>query len=32
MKDILAERPAHFGPLFGYCHHQVQKLMNRLLR
>ena len=32
MKDILAERPAHFGPLFGYCDHQVQKLMNRLLR
>ena len=32
MKDILAERPAHFGPLFGYCDHQVQKLMVRKLR
>ena len=24
--------PEHFGPLLGYCDHQVQKLMGRLLR
>ena len=29
MKKCITERPEHFGPLFGYCDHQVQKLMNR---
>ena len=24
--------PEHFGPLLGYCHHQVQKLMGKQLR
>lgn len=24
--------PTNFGPLFGYCDHQMQKLMNRKLR
>ncbi len=24
--------PTHIGPLFGYCDHQLQKLMNRKLR
>lgn len=24
--------PEHFGPLLGYCDHQVQKLMGKLLR
>ena len=32
MKKCITERPEHFGPLFGYCDHQVQKLMVRKLR
>lgn len=32
MKPCITERPEHFGPLFGYCDHQVQKLMVRKLR
>ena len=32
MKDCLTERPAHFGMLLGYCDHQTNKFMNRLLR
>ena len=32
MKPCIAEQPEHFGPLFGYCDHQVQKLMVRSLR
>ncbi|MBQ7485505.1 MAG: MarR family transcriptional regulator [Oscillospiraceae bacterium] len=26
------EMPEHFGALMGYCHHQVHKLMGKLLR
>ena len=32
MERCITERPEHFGPLFGYCAHQVQKLMDRRLR
>ena len=32
MERCITERPEHFGPLFGYCDHQVQKLMDRRLR
>ena len=32
MKPCITEQPEHFGPLFGYCDHQVQKLMVRRLR
>ena len=32
MERCITERPEHFGPLFGYCDHQVQKLMVRRLR
>ena len=32
VKKCITERPEHFGPLFGYCDHQVQKLMVRKLR
>ena len=32
MERCITERPEHFGPLFGYCDHQVQKLMVRKLR
>ena len=32
MERCITERPEHFGPLFGYCDHQVQKLMDRQLR
>ena len=31
MKFCFEERPEHFGALFGYCDHQVHKLMGRLL-
>ena len=32
MKFCLEERPEHFGALFGYCDHQVHKLMGKLLK
>ena len=32
MRGCFAERPAHFGPLFGYCDHQVHKLMGQMLK
>ena len=32
MERCITERPEHFGPLFGYCDHQVQKLLDRRLR
>ena len=32
MKCCFDEHPAHFGALFGYCDHQVHKLMGRMLR
>ena len=32
MERCITEQPEHFGPLFGYCDHQVQKLMDRRLR
>ena len=32
MKSCMTDRLEHFGPLFGYCDHQVQKLMDRKLR
>lgn len=32
MKFCFDEHPAHFGALFGYCDHQVHKLMGRMLR
>ncbi len=32
MKFCFDEHPAHFGALFGFCDHQVQKLMGRMLR
>ena len=32
MERCITERPEHFGPLFGYCDHQVQKLMDQRLR
>lgn len=32
MKKRCVENIAHFGPLMGYCDHQVQKLMVRKLR
>ena len=32
MINCWKERPAHFGPLFGYCDHQVHKLMGKLLK
>lgn len=32
MKERLDSWSAHFGPLLGYCDHQVHKFMNRLLR
>ena len=31
MKFCFEERPEHFGALFGYCDHQVHKLMGKLL-
>ena len=32
MKFCFDEHPAHFGALFGYCDHQVHKLMGRMLK
>ena len=32
MKCCFDEHPAHFGALFGYCDHQVHKLMGRMLK
>ena len=32
MKFCFGERPEHFGALFGYCDHQVHKLMGKLLK
>ena len=32
MKFCFEERPEHFGALFGYCDHQVHKLMGKLLK
>ena len=32
MRFCFEERPEHFGALFGYCDHQVHKLMGRLLK
>ena len=32
MRFCFEERPAHFGALFGYCDHQVHKLMGKLLK
>ena len=32
MKPCMTEQLEHFGPLFGYCDHQAQKLMDRKLR
>lgn len=32
MERCITEHSEHFGPLFGYCDHQVQKLMDRRLR
>ena len=32
MERCITERPEHFGPLFGYCDHQVHKLMGKLLK
>ena len=32
MERCITERPEHFGPLFGYCDHQVQELLDRRLR
>ncbi len=32
MKKCLESWAAHFGPLLGYCDHQVHTFMNRLLR
>ncbi|MBQ0037675.1 MAG: MarR family transcriptional regulator [Clostridiales bacterium] len=29
---ICQQVPEHFGPLMGYCHHQVQMLLDRRLR
>lgn len=32
MEQNFHGRPTHFGPLMGYCDHQVHKLMDRRLR
>lgn len=32
MDKICPRVPPHFGPLMGYCDHQAQKLMGRMLR
>ena len=32
MKFCFEEQPEHFGALFGYCDHQVHKLMGKLLK
>ena len=32
MKFCFDEHSAHFGALFGYCDHQVHKLMGRMLK
>ena len=32
MRFCFEERPEHFGALFGYCDHQVHKLMGKLLK
>ena len=32
MKSCRNYHPEHFGPLMGYCHHQVQMLLDRKLR
>ena len=32
MKPCQTRDPEHFGPLLGYCHHQVQMLLERKLR
>ena len=32
LKFCFDEHPAHFGALFGYCDHQVHKLMGRMLK
>ena len=32
MRFCFETRPEHFGVLFGYCDHQVQKVMGQMLR